>query len=160
DADGPVGGTDRFDGFEDGAHRDRLAAPRTEAVLADVEQRRREVVDQARRLRRGRRGGEEAIGHSSPSIRSRTYPLSRSGAMPKPEPSRLSRPMKSTGALPATARRTSSTICPVLFSYTAMRRAPLTARATASVGKGKSVIGRTNPTRAPSERSRDTAART
>ena len=86
---------------------------------------------------------------------------SRSGAMPKPEPSRLSRPMNSTGTAPRDreAHVVDHLALVVLVhrdhAWRRRRRA-----ATASDGNGSSVIGRTYPTRAPSARSRATAART
>jgi chromosomal replication initiation ATPase DnaA len=83
---------------------------------ADPGVRRRSGLHLLHLLHRRRGGGQEAISHSSSSMRWRTYPESRSGAMPKPEWSRLRPPMKCTGQLPSTARRTSSIIWPWLFS--------------------------------------------
>ena len=114
--DGALDHVELGDRFERRAHRDRLAATGTEVVLPQLDERRREVVDEPRRLRGWRvRGNHEmtfdAVHQSSTSsIRARSVPTSRSGAMPNPELSRLSPPMKWTGQRPRTARRTSSII--------------------------------------------------
>src|SRR5205807_7967426 len=137
------------DHFERGAHRDRLAATGTEVVRADVDQIGGEVAHERCRDRRRPAGRNDVqpvvFGHlvKTSSIRARRTCTSRSGAIPNPELSRLKPPMKSTGERPSTARRTSSIICPWLFSYTATLRAPSHARATASDGNGNSVTGRT-----------------
>ena len=71
DADRPRHRVDRLDALEDGAHGDRFATPRAQAVLADVDQRRGEVVDQVGGFRRRCVGGEEALGHG-PTFSSRS----------------------------------------------------------------------------------------
>src|SRR5581483_10751527 len=137
--------------FHHRADGNGLAAAGAEMVLAHVDEVGREVVDQSRRARGWLIGGDDrepvgpALRHapSTSSMRARSTATSRSGAMPNPALSRLSPPMNCTGARPRTARRTSSTIWPWLFSYTATRLALAVARATASVGKGNRVIGRT-----------------
>src|SRR5207248_2611103 len=146
-----------------GAHGDGLAAAGAKVVGADVDEVGREVVDQPGRLGGGLVGGDDTepfdlnAGHrrtppgvavrsglsTTARIRSAMRATSRSGAMPKPELSRLRPPMKWTGARPSTLRRTSSIICPWLFSYTATALTPSAADAMASDGNGTSVIGRT-----------------
>src|SRR5437763_1445571 len=142
DPDRPLHDAELRHGLQCSAHRDRLAAAGTKVVRADVDQVRREVADERGRLLRRPVGRDDVatlvLGHraNTSSMRARMTWTSRSGAMPKPELSRLSPPTKCTGAAPRTARRTSSIICPWLFSYTATARASAQARATASPGNG------------------------
>ena len=127
----------------------------------------REVVDQARRLRRGRVGGEVALGHrptlSSRSswIRSRRYGDvevgrdAEAGAVEAEAADELDR---------APPEHREPHVVDHLAAVVLVHRDGLRAVAprppTASDGNGNSVIGRTKPTRAPSARSWATAERT
>jgi hypothetical protein len=116
--DRPLGQCQLVDGLHQAAHRDGFAATRTQLVRADVDQRGSEVVDQVGRSARWRAGGHDlhpgVLGHPWRSmtarIRRRRTATSRSGAIPKPDGSRLNPPMNSTGARSSTDRRTSSSI--------------------------------------------------
>ena len=67
------------------------------------------------------------------------------------------RPKKSTGARPATARRTSSTIWPMFISTDRYALARPKVRDSSSTGKGHRVMGRTRPTLRPRARALTTA---
>ena len=68
------------------------------------------------------------------------------------------RPKKETGTFPLTARRTSSTICPMLISTQRKPLQPSAAAAISSVGKGQTVMGRMQPIFSPFSRAALTAA--
>src|SRR3954454_18307415 len=66
-ADGALHRVECLDGLEDRPHRDRLTATGAEVVLADVEQCRREVVDQTCGYIGWSLGRDVAVsGHSAP----------------------------------------------------------------------------------------------
>ncbi len=108
---GPLHQTEFLDRLQGTAHGHGLPTSGTEVMGPHVDEGGHEVADQAGgHLRRPVGGHEFAHLGTTRSIRCRSTLTSRSGAIPKPEPSRLRPPMKCTGVRPRTARRTSSII--------------------------------------------------
>ena len=118
-----IGKSHLLDHLHHCAHGGGLAASRAQLVRTRQDQRRCEVIDQRRRLDRGRVGADEALHAGTPwrlsamnaRIRAATFLGVNSGAMPKPELSKLS-PRSSSHCRSRTARRTSSIIWPALSS--------------------------------------------
>src|SRR5205807_2376582 len=156
DADRRGGEPQVGEGLEEDPQGDRLPAARAQVVLTGLQQRRRLV---AHLVEDGLVDGHASTpsSASAASMRPAMTSTSRRGPTPKPEWSVEMPPIDRTGARPSTANRTSSTICPAFSSNTRTLRMPTPASATASVGNGHRVMGRTYPTRRPWPRRRRTA---